>query len=195
MPKNKSKVELATPEEVAAYAPASSAAVTDESAESKAQPKDELTVLRQQVSELQDKLLRARAEAQNIARRAQQEQAAAVRYGCAELLKSLLAVVDDFERTMEAAANTDQVQPVLDGVKLVYDKLMKLLRDNAVEVIEALDQPFDPTEHAAVMQQPTDRHEPGTVIQELERGYRYRDRVLRPSKVVVAKAPEKTSEP
>ena len=195
MSKDKPKIEIASSEEVAQYAPGSPAeepdgAAAEPAAEAEAQPQDELTTRREQIAELQDKLLRAKAEAQNVARRARQEQADAVRYGCAEVLKSLLAVVDDFERMLEAAANTDKVQPVVDGVQLVYDKLLKLLKDNAVEVIEAVGKPFDPTEHAAVTQRPSDQDEPGTVTQEVQRGYRYRDRILRPAQVIVAKAPE-----
>ncbi len=198
MRKHKSKIEVATPEEVVEYAPdaptpepegpATEPGKSPDQAEEP--PKDELTTLREQFAEVQDKFLRAKAEVQNIARRAQQEQADAVRYGNAELLKALLPVVDDFERTLAAAADADQAQPVIDGVKLVYEKLMKLLKDHSVEAIEAVGQPFDPTEHAAIMQQPSDQHEPGTVIQEAQRGYRYRDRVLRPTQVIVAKTPE-----
>ena len=193
MAKKKSKIEIASPEEVTQYAPGSLAQepepIATESADQPTEePEDELTTLRKQLAEAQDKFLRAKAEAQNIAKRAQHAQLDAVRYGNAELLKSLLPVVDDFERALEAAGDTDQAQPVIEGVRLVYDKLTKLLKDNAVEVIEAVGKPFDPTEHAAMMQQPTDEHEPGTVIQDVERGYRYHDRVLRPSKVIVAKA-------
>jgi len=199
MRKNKPKIRIASPEEVAEYtsdsstqqedSPAVESAVTGEPAsEERREPKDELTTLREQVAEVRDKFLRAKAEAQNIARRAQQEKGDAIRYGNAELLKALLAVVDDFERTLEAAADIDQAQAVIDGVKLVYDKLMKLLKDSSVEVIEALGKPFDPTEHAAVMQQLSADQEPGTVIQEVVRGYRHRDRILRPVQVVVAKA-------
>ena len=199
MSKDKPRIEIASPDEVAQYAPGSpveepggaTAEPAAESADPEAQPQDELTTLREQVADLQDKLLRAKAEAQNIARRARQEQADAVRYGCTELLKSLLAVVDDFERTLEAAATTDKVQPVIEGVQLVSDKLLKLLKDNAVEVIEAVGKSFDPTEHAAVTQQTSEGDDPGTVIQEVQRGYRYRDRVLRPAQVIVAKAPDK----
>lgn len=190
MRKNKDKIEVATPEEVAKYAaneptpePESSATKPEQSDEA---PKDELTTLREQLAEAQDKFLRAKAEAQNIARRAQQEKSDTIRYGNAELLKALLPIVDDFERTLDATADIDQAQPVIDGVNLVYDKLMKLLKDNSVEVIESVGKPFDPTEHAAVMQQPSDEHEPGTVVQEALRGYRYRGRVLRPTQVIVA---------
>ncbi|MCK4658258.1 MAG: nucleotide exchange factor GrpE [Phycisphaerae bacterium] len=184
MSKPKSKIEVASPEEVAQYATDSA---TREPETSTAQtPEDELTSLRKQLTEAQDKYLRAKAEAQNIVRRIQQEKTDAICYGNAELLKAVVAVVDDFERTLEAAENTSQADAVVEGIKLVYDKLMKLLKDNAVEAIESLGKPFDPTEHAAMMQQPSDQCEPGTVIQEVQRGYRYRDRILRPAQVVVA---------
>ena len=195
MPKSKHKIQIATPEEVAEYTEdtANAPEATEPNAdrpEPDQEPKDELTVLREQLAEAQDKLLRAKAETQNVAKRAQQEHAAAIRYGNADMLRALLPVADDFERTLQAAADTDQIDVVVAGVKLVYDKLMKLLKDNAVEAIEATGRPFDPTEHSAVMQQESDEHEPGTVVQEAQRGYRYRDRVLRPSQVIVSKAKE-----
>lgn len=192
MSEKQPKIEIATPDEVARYAepgasdhePASRAAEQPEPTEAQ----DELTSLREQLAELQDKLLRAKAEAQNVTRRAQQEKADAIRYGNAELLKSLLAVVDDFERSLAAAQATHKVKAVVEGVRLVYEKLTKLLKDQGVEVIEAAGKPFDPTEHAAMMQQPSNEHPPGTVIQEVQRGYRYGDRVLRPAHVVVSQS-------
>jgi molecular chaperone GrpE len=196
MSQNQSKIEIATPQEVAQYSPvtAGEAQVAREAepagapAESQEQASDELTTLRAKVAELQDKFLRAKAEAQNVVRRAQQERTEAVRYGNAELLRALLPVVDDFERTL-AAASGGQTVPVVEGVKLIYDKLIKLLRDQGVEALEVVGKPFDPTEHAAIMQQPSDRHEQGTVIQEVQQGYRYGDRILRPAQVIIAQGP------
>ncbi|MFH0981319.1 MAG: nucleotide exchange factor GrpE [Planctomycetota bacterium] len=200
------KIEIASSEEVARYAPGGPAREAEpsavgpvpESAEAQTpsdeSSEDELTALRQQVAELQDKFLRAKAEAQNVARRAQQEQTETVLHGNAELLRALLPVVDDFERTLAAAADPGHAQPVVEGIKLIYDKLMKLLKNHAVEAFEAVGQPFDPTRHAAILEQPSDRHAPGTVMQEVERGYRYRDRILRPARVIVAKAAQGPSD-
>ncbi|MCP4592013.1 MAG: nucleotide exchange factor GrpE [bacterium] len=195
MSKDESKIEIASADEVAQYAAKpEDHSQADAGAEDAQSPDDESAGLDDKLAEAQDKFLRAKAEAQNIARRAEQQRLDAVRYGNAELLRSLLVVVDDFERTLEAAADTDTVKPVLEGIKLVYDKLMKLLSDNSVEVIDARGKPFNPAEHAAMLQQPSDEHEAGTVIQEVVRGYRYRERILRPTQVIVAQAPESAAD-
>jgi molecular chaperone GrpE len=147
---------------------------------------DEVGLLKSQLAELQDKYLRARAEVDNIARRAQQERADAIRFGNAELLRSFLNIMDDLERTLAASSSGGGPGPVVEAVKLIHDKMTKLLRENAVETIQTLKQPFNPSEHAALLQQPSKDHAPGTVIQEVQKGYRFRDRVLRPAQVIVA---------
>jgi hypothetical protein len=78
---------------------------------------------------------------------------------------------------------------LMEGVKLVYEKMIKALRDAHVTPIEALGQPFDPTYHSAVMQERSQEHPPGTVLRQIQKGYSRRDRVLRPAQVVVAVSP------
>jgi molecular chaperone GrpE len=102
-----------------------------------------------------------------------------------------LGVVDDFERSLSAAESSDNAKAVVDGVRLVYENLMKALRAYGLETINALHEPFDPHVHEAVMQQPSEDYQPGTVIEEIARGYRLRDRILRPTKVIVAQAVKK----
>ena len=150
---------------------------------------DVVTRLKREVAEWKDKFLRAKAEQKNTARRAANELEESIRYANGKLLKALLDVVDDFERTMEGASGCETVEAVIDGVKLVQEKIEKLLRDNQVEGIDAQDAPFDPARHEALMQQPSSEHEPGTVMQEVQKGYMFRERVLRPAKVIVAAAP------
>jgi molecular chaperone GrpE len=150
---------------------------------------DEVQTLRREVEEWKDKFLRARAEQQNALRRAANERDESVRYAQADLLRGLIEVVDDFDRALAAAEQAETVAGVIAGIKLVHAKLAKFLRDHHVETIEAQHALFDPAQHEALMQQPTSDHAPGTVIQQAQRGYRLRDRVLRPAKVVVAAAP------
>ncbi|HRX83698.1 MAG TPA: nucleotide exchange factor GrpE [Phycisphaerae bacterium] len=142
-----------------------------------------------EVAEWKDKYLRARAEMQNAVRRAANERDDAVRYANAGVLKDLLEVVDDFERAVAAAEQADSTASVIDGVKMVQEKLAKFLRDHQVEPIDAQDAPFDPMQHEALLQQPSRDVPAGTVLQQVQRGYRLRDRVLRPAKVIVATAP------
>lgn len=153
-------------------------------------PPNPLEELQGRVASLEDSLLRARADYQNLQRRGAQELGDAVRYANAELILSLLGVLDDFERSLEAAKSSDTPASVADGVRLIYDNLMKVLQAHGLELIDAVGKPFDPHVHEAMMQQPSADHPPGTVTAELAKGYLLRERVLRPARVVVSKVPD-----
>jgi molecular chaperone GrpE len=185
--------EAAVEEEapVSVTEPAEQEEVSAETVESIELPADPLTELQTRVDQLEDKLLRARAEAQNQQKRAAAEHAEAIRYANAGLMRSLLGVLDDFERSLAALENDDTPPAVVKGVRLIYENLLKVMREGGLGEIEALHKPFDPSLHEAMMQQPNGDHPDGTVIEEVARGYRLHDRVIRPSKVVVSKAPEK----
>ncbi len=159
-----------------------------EGATSEVSPLDEAAELRGKVEKLEDALLRARAEYQNFQRRTAIERAEAIRYANAGLMKSLLSVLDDFERAMSSPAG--ERETVDAGVRLVYQNLLKALREHGLETIETGSEPFDPSVHEAMMQQSSADHPAGTILEEFARGYKLRDRVLRPSKVVVSKAVE-----
>ncbi|MCB9849977.1 MAG: nucleotide exchange factor GrpE [Phycisphaerales bacterium] len=150
---------------------------------------DPLAKAQRDAEEWKDKYLRAKAEQSNALRRADNERTEAIRFANVKILRDLLEVADDFERAMEAARDAESVEGVIGGLGMVQDKLSKFLRDHDVETIEAQGAPFDPSEHEALLQQPSADHEPGTVIQQVQRGYKLRDRVLRPAKVIVASAP------
>ncbi len=173
------------------------AAQADSEAETK--PPDEETAdsdpvegLRAKVEELEDRLLRAKADAQNLRRRSAVEQSSAIRYANAELIKSLLGILDDFERSLAATETSDNLQAVVDGAELVYQNLIQALRSQGLHAIDALHEPFDPNVHEAIMQQPCADYPAGTVVEEIAKGYRLHDRVLRPAKVVVSKEPDGT---
>ena len=148
--------------------------------------------LQARVASLEDGLLRAKADCQNLQRRTTIERSEAIRYANTELIKSLLPVLDDFERALAATQDGDNLTAVVDGVRLVHENLIKALCDHGLSSIEALHQPFDPTVHEAMMQQPSADHPDQTVIEEVAKGYRLLDRVIRPVKVVVSKAVEQT---
>ena len=158
---------------------------------------DELARLRGEVRDLQDQLLRRAAEFQNYRRRTEAELAGARRDGHAEGALAMLDVYDDLRRSLEAAAAAAEEAPdataeplfdaLRDGVELVYRKFGDALGALGVEEIPGVGQPFDEQVHEAVMQQPATGETPsGTVIAELQRGYRMGDRVLRHARVVVA---------
>ena len=162
----------------------------DETAKETTEQADPLVELRARVEKLEDSVLRAKADYQNLLRRSTTERGDAIRYANTELMRSLLVVVDDFERSLTAADASNNLAAVVEGVRLVYDNLRKALRDHGLEAIDALHKPFDPSVHEALMQQPSADHPPGTVVEQVATGYRLRDRVVRPAKVVVSRAPE-----
>jgi molecular chaperone GrpE len=131
--------------------------------------------------------LRARAELSNYQKRSEKDRADSIRYANAGLLKALLPVLDNLERVIQTGtAGEAKIQALLDGVKLTLDQFQKALREYHVEMIPAEGQPFDPQVHEAMMERPSD-HAERTVLQELGKGYRLYDRVLRPAKVIVSK--------
>jgi len=142
-----------------------------------------------ELTQWKDKFLRAKADAQNALRRAATEREEAVRYGNARLLRSLLDVVDDLDRTLEAAEKSKDADALSEGVRLIRDKMQSLLSAEHVKPIEATGQPFDPQRHEAMMQQPSADQPVGTVLQQVQRGYTHHDRVLRPAKVIIAVSP------
>jgi molecular chaperone GrpE len=147
---------------------------------------DELTTLRREVAELRDKNLRLLAETQNQQKRAQRDRQDVLRYAEAEFARELLVILDDFERTQEAAKAATDAKTVADGVRIVYDHFLKVLCAHAIAPIEAIGRPFDPAVHEALLQQPSDEYPAGTVMQELARGFTMHERVLRPSRVIVS---------
>ena len=106
------------------------------------------------------------------------------------MMKSLLTVLDDMERAMAQAADADhEADPFYQGMKLVHDNLFTTLQTYGLSEIEAAGQPFDPQQHAALMQQPTADVEPMTVLEVLQRGFALKGRTIRPAQVIVSKAP------
>ena len=145
--------------------------------------------LEKQVADLKDRLLRKAAEFENYKRRTENDQLNLIKYAAEPFIIKLLPVIDDFERSLDHIDSANEA--LKQGLKLVYDKLIKVLEDQGVTKIEAVGKPFDVHFHEALMQRKDDKAEPHTVLEELEKGYLYKDRVIRHSKVVVS---EDTSE-
>lgn len=133
------------------------------------------------------RLQRVSADYLNYQKRAAREMAEAREFANAALLKDLLAVLDDMERGLAAAAANDAL---LAGMQLVCQKLLDVLRGYGVTVIDAEGQSFDPQRHEALMQDPSVRSETSKVVRQFQRGYELKGRVLRPARVVVSTPPE-----
>ncbi len=154
----------------------------------------ELDSIQKELQETREQLLRKAAEFQNYRRRTEQEKAQLVELGKTIVIQQFLDVLDDFQRSMEAAEQVEQQEhessPAYDalkeGVDLVYKKFMDELAKHGVEPIDSVGELFDEHMHDAMLQQPSEEYTPGTVIQELQKGYRMGERILRHAKVIVA---------
>jgi molecular chaperone GrpE len=149
---------------------------------------DRLAQLEKENEELRDKWLRAVADYKNFKRRADQERADLIRGASAGLLLKLLPVVDDFERAAAGAPQEIVGSPWFDGFKLIAQKLQTVLESEGIAPIEALGQEFDPNQHEAVIYEDGGDGSDVRVVAELQKGYKLRDRVLRPTMVKVGKA-------
>ncbi len=141
------------------------------------------------VAELQDKLLRALADAENTRKRLQREKQEAVQYAATSVLEKILPLLDHFEMGLAAAQTATDPRAIVDGFGMVYTQFQQLLQELNVEPIDAVGQPFDPHRHEALGEQETTEYPEGTVVSQTRRGYRLRDRLLRPAAVYVAKPP------
>jgi len=152
-----------------------------------AEPDNPVEALQTERDDLFARLQRTAADYANYQKRVQREMTEARNFANAALIGKLLSVLDDMERALEAAAdNHGQDDPLFKGMQLVHDKALEVLGGFGLEIIEALDRPFDPEAHSAMLQQPTDEHPPQTVVQELQRGYKLKGRTIRPAAVVVS---------
>ncbi|MEE2678429.1 MAG: nucleotide exchange factor GrpE [Myxococcota bacterium] len=148
------------------------------------------------LEETRERLLRLQADFENFKRRALKERTDAHQYGHENLVKDLLPTVDNLERAIDHARKSGggDLESLLQGVELVERELLAALTKYGVVQIEALDKPFDPAFHEAMAQAPHESAPANTVIEELQKGYKLRDRLLRPSRVVVARGPEETAD-
>jgi molecular chaperone GrpE len=135
-------------------------------------------------------LQRTQADFENYRKRIQREREQEAKYLHGNFAADILPVLDNLERAIQAARQVGETGPLVQGVGMVQNQLLDLLRRHGVTPIEALGRPFDPNLHQAVMQQPSADKPPHTVLQVLEQGFKIHDRVLRPARVVVSAAPE-----
>ena len=147
----------------------------------------ELEQLKTTIEELEDKNLRLQAEIVNIRQRNQKEREDAAKYRSQDLAKALLPAIDNLERALAVENQDDNVDALKKGVEMVLENMKETLRSQGIEVIAAIGETFDPTVHQAVQTVPADdENQTDTIVQELQKGYKLYDRVLRPSMVIVA---------
>lgn len=139
-----------------------------------------------------ERLLRTTADLDNFKKRAAREREEAIRYANESLIKKLIPVLDNLDMALAAASqaqNGAANQSLQAGVAMIHQQLRNVLLESGLEEVDATGKTFDPNWHEAVSQQETDKAPEGQVVQQLRKGYKLRDRLIRPATVVVAKKP------
>jgi molecular chaperone GrpE len=151
-----------------------------------------LAKAKQDTADLKDKWLRAAAELENYKKRTLREREDAVKFGNERLLRDLLPVLDDLDRTVEATstAGSESMATLIDGLKMVQKKFIAQLEKNGVELFASVGQPFDPQVHEAVQQVHSNTAPAGAVAHEIRRGFNLNGRLLRPALVAVSLGPK-----
>jgi molecular chaperone GrpE len=151
--------------------------------------------LQRSVDSLRDQLLRKAAEFENYKRRAENDFAGLVRSANEALITALLPILNDFLRSLAQLKKEKGSAGITKGVELIYTKLLRVLEQQGLTPFDSLGKPFDVEYHDALLQVPRSDVPPHTVVEEVERGYKLHDKVLRHAKVVVSAAPHDAVEP
>jgi len=176
--------------------------VTSEQSKDDEKSKEERVKLtpEDKIKELEEKLTRTLAEMENQRRRFEKEKDDAFEYGGFSFARESLNLIDNFDRAKqslendEKIKNSDLLQKVLDHLDIVKKDLISIFKKNNIEEIIAVDKKLDPNLHQAMMEVEDDNKEPGTIVQEIQKGFKMKDRLLRPSLVAVSKKTEKNDE-
>jgi molecular chaperone GrpE len=154
------------------------------------EPEDPMAGLQADLDRFRDLALRSQADFENYKKRAAREKEEAIKYANSSLLERLVTIIDNFELGLEAAKGEGEQSPIYSGMMLVMKQLNDLLTDNGLYPIEAEGKKFDPNLHEAIAHEASEFPEE-TVIRQTRRGYRFKDRLLRPARVVVSSGPGK----
>lgn len=162
--------------------------------EQKTQQEEEVTLseneqkiisLEAQVADLNSRLLRVQADYDNFRRRTRTEKEAASKYRAQSLIEELLPVLDNFDRALGVKVENEEAKSLIQGIEMVYRQLNDALKNEGLATIESVGQTFDPYYHQAVMQVESEEHESNEILEELQKGYQLKDRVIRPAMVKV----------
>ncbi|HEX8490678.1 MAG TPA: nucleotide exchange factor GrpE [Chthoniobacterales bacterium] len=178
-PAAEEKDSAAAKEPAAPEKPTSDAEQTDDDSEG----------LQADLDRFRDLALRSQADFENYKKRSAREKEEAIKYANSSLLERLIAIVDNFELGLEAARAEGEKSPVFSGMSMVLKQLMDFLTESGLQPIDALGQKFDPNLHEAIAHEPSTEFPEGVVVRQTRRGYRMKDRLLRPSSVVVSSGP------
>ncbi|WP_342473355.1 nucleotide exchange factor GrpE [Bacillus sp. FSL W8-1141] len=146
---------------------------------------EKIDELQQLLDEKENKILRVQADFENYKRRARTEVETVQKYRSQHVVSDLLPALDNFERALGIDPDNEQTKSLLEGMQMVYRQLVEALKNEGVEPIEAVGKEFDPNLHQAVMQVEDENYDSNIVVEELQKGYKLKDRVIRPSMVKV----------
>ena len=150
---------------------------------------EQLAAKEKEAKENWDRFLRERADLENYRKRVGREKEELLNYGNKSLLEEILPVIDNLERAL-VHASEESHGAIVEGIRMTHSMLLAALKKFNVTPIEAVGAPFDSAFHQAMAQVPTDQYEPNTVVEEYQKGYMLKDRLLRPSMVTVATPPK-----
>jgi len=175
-------------------------AQTDDQAKAEESKKEKEISPEEKISELEDKLARTFAEMENQRRRFEKEKEDAFEYGGSSFAREALNLIDNLERSKQALENdeklknTDALKKTLEHLEIINKDLISIFTKNNIKPIDCLNKKLDPNFHQAMMEIEDDQKEPGTIVQEIQKGFMIKDRLLRPSLVGVSKKTETKNE-
>lgn len=146
----------------------------------------EIFKLQAELEEHQQRLLRTQADFDNFRRRTQKEKEDLAKYASSILITELLPVIDNFERALSSGTENGEDSSYVKGVEMIFRQLEGVLKAEGLEEMQSVGQPFNPEYHQAIMQVESDEYEEGIVVEEVQKGYKLKDRVLRPAMVKVS---------
>ena len=150
---------------------------------------EDLAKKEEEIKALNDKVLRAHAEFENFKKRVTKEKSDLMKYANEEFAKEMLRTIDNLEMALDHAREDNQSESITEGIEIILKQLLQSLDRFGVKGFHAVGERFDPTRHEAVVQVESAEHEPDTVVDEAQKGYFMRDRLLRPALVTVSKIP------
>jgi len=148
--------------------------------------KEMIEKLQQEKEELHNQYLRLAADFQNYKRRNEKEKNDIYEFANEKLILELLPIIDNFERALQSVKESEENKKFVEGVEMIFKQLLAVLNKNGVQEIDAMGKAFDPNYHHAVMQEENPDYESNTIIEVLQKGYTFREKVIRPSMVKVA---------
>ncbi|WP_408006843.1 nucleotide exchange factor GrpE [Pseudalkalibacillus sp. A8] len=157
----------------------------DEAIEIENEEDNRVTELEKELEDIKNRMIRVQADYDNFRRRTREEKEAAAKYRAQGIVEGLLPVIDNFERALNVQTDSEQIDSYHQGMKMVYNQLIEVLKNEGVEEVPGEGEAFDPHQHQAVMQVQEDGYEDNTVVEVLQKGFKLKDRVVRPAMVKV----------